>query len=515
MTVITSTEERHVVPRWRQFHAAIDVGELSTQKGTVPDAVFQELDRRRREWQSAPSIMTASDLVHTAAIAGTFVPVADAIRFILESPNVPELVRQSTKLSDDGYVDVHLADVDVRESVKIAYLKRVLEKWPRNAIAWTELALLYCQLGVEAKAKRCIRIATNLAPSNRYVLRSAARFFVHVGDAEQGRDLLRNTRRTKHDPWLLAAEISTSQVMGRTSTLLKNGLDLLDQRKFMPSNTTELAASLGMQELESGSKRKAKALFRRGARSANDNVRAQLRWVELNHSDALPKIEMRFEDEIDGEAKALGFQRMEDWSNTVESAKVWANSERFSERPFIFGSYISIEALGDAAMAVEFLEKGMKANPNDRVLLNNLSVALAILGETEESAKKLKLAKRRSSGSPDDGIMLTATEGLLEYRRENIPEGRRLYLDAMELAKTHKKPDMGIRAAIYMAIEELDAKTDDSGKLAKMVLNSTRQSFLPKVKPLVKRLENKRKGVSIGSASKIHRSVDELIQKLR
>ena len=513
MTVITSTDKRHVVPRWRQFHAAIDVGELRTPKGTLPDEILQELDRRRREWRLAPSIMTASDLVHTAAIAGNLASVADAVQFILDLPNVPELVKRSTKLSDEGYVDVHLADVHVEESVKIAYLKRVLKRWPRNAVAWTELALLYCQLGVEAKARRCIRVATNLAPSSRYVLRSAARFFVHVDDAEQGRDLLRNTRRTKHDPWLMAAEISTSQVMGRASTLLKNGLNLLDRRKFMPSNTTELAASLGMQELQNGSKRKAKALFGQGARSANDNVRAQLQWVELNHSDALPKIELRLEDEVDGEAKALGFQRMEDWSNTVKSARVWANSERFSERPSIFGSYISIEALGDAATAVEFLRKGMRANPNDGVLLNNLSVALAILGKTEGSAEKLKLAKKHSSGSTHDSIMLTATEGLLEYRRDNIQKGRDLYLSAMKLAKKHKNPDMGIRAAIYMAIEELDAKTNDSGVLAKMVLNSIREPLLSKTGPLVKRLQDKAEGVSKGSTNEMHRLVGELIQK--
>ena len=513
MTAITNIKKRHVVPRWRQFHNAIDVGELHTPKGTFPDEVFQELDRRLREWELAPSIMTASDLVHTAAIAGKLSSVADAVKCILESPNIPDLVRQSTKLSEDDYVDTHLASDNVEEAVKIAYLKQVLRKWPRNAIAWTELALLYCQIGVEGKARWCIRIATNLAPSSRYVLRSATRFFVHIGDAEQGRDLLKNARRTKHDPWLLAAEISTSQVMGRTSTLLKVGSDLLGQRKFLPSYTTELAASLGMQELENGSKRKAKTLFRQGSRSANDNVRAQLQWVKLNHNDASPNIELNLEKEVDGEAGAFGYQRIEDWSNTVQSTRTWADAERFSERPFIFGSYISIEALGDATMAVEFAKKGIRANPNDMVLLNNIAVALAILGKTEDAEEKLKLAKRHSNGSPHDEIMLTATKGLLEYRRRNVQEARDLYLSAIEQAKVYKKPDMVMRAAIYMAIEELEAKTEDGSMLARIVLNRIKQPFLSKVKPLVRRLRNKADGVPGGSTNEIHRLVDELIQK--
>lgn len=515
MTVITNTKERRVVPRWRLFHTAIAVRELGTPKETLPDELLQELDGRRREWQLDPSIMTASDLVHTAALAGKLDSVADAVQCILNTPSVPDLVKQSTRLSEDGYVDKRLVDVSIKAKVKIAYLKRALHKWPRNAIVWTQLALLYCQLGVEEKAKRCIRIATSLASSNRYVLRSAARFFVHIDDAEQGRDLLRNTARTKYDPWLLAAEISASQVMRRTSTLLKVGSNLLERREFTPSDTTELAASLGTEELDKGSIRKAKKLFGQGARAPNDNVRAHLQWVESNHSDASPSTNLEFSEESDNEARAFGYERMEDWNSAVESAWAWGGDEPFSERPFVFGSHLAIEMLGNADLAQKFASKGIEANRQDSSLLNNYAVALAIQGDLEKASGCLKMAKRHSRRSPSDKLVFSATEGLLEYRSGNIQKARELYLDAMKMASVADEGDLGKRAAIYMAIEELEAETEGGRMLARVVLNKIKEPFVSKVRPLIKRLRNKAEGVSIGSSSKIHRSVDELIQKLR
>jgi hypothetical protein len=55
-----------------------------------------------------------------------------------------------------------------------------------------------------------------LAPNHRFALRSAARFFLHVGKPDDAQTILRRSEATRRDPWLMAAEIAVSTVADRT-----------------------------------------------------------------------------------------------------------------------------------------------------------------------------------------------------------------------------------------------------------------------------------------------------------
>ena len=142
-------------------------------------------------------------------------------------------------------------------------------------------AVFYTIIGQEEKAKRAIKNALFLAPENRFVLRSMARFFVHLG--EEGiafaHDTIKRSQITKHDPWIIATEISLATLRQRSSTLAKSGLQLVESGLFHPFNISELASSLATLELKNGKIKNSKKLFINSLTSPNDNSLAQAEWA--------------------------------------------------------------------------------------------------------------------------------------------------------------------------------------------------------------------------------------------
>jgi hypothetical protein len=87
-------------------------------------------------------------------------------------------------------------------------------------------------------------VALRLAPDDRFILRSAARLLVHVGDSDGALEVLRHSDRTKIDPWLSAAEISIASTADRPSRFAKSAAHIVTGDRFPARQTTELASAL-------------------------------------------------------------------------------------------------------------------------------------------------------------------------------------------------------------------------------------------------------------------------------
>ena len=462
---------------------------------------MEMLDWRRKMWEHDRNLATASDLISTAIILNKRESVMDVIDFVSNLNDVPVAIKNSISILDEAHIDMHLSNAFASDSSKIAYIKDVLKRWPRNAIIWTELALLYSRVGVLDKARKCVNVAVSLAPNNRYVLRCASRFFIHMDDPKQVCTLLRKCDRTKHDPWLLAAEISASQIAGKSSPMLKTGSKLLQSQQFGPRDITELAASLGTNELFDGSNKKARGLFELGAQSPNDNVKAQIQWLRMDHESVLPRHDVGLNDEYDFEARALHCRKQGDWEDAIHSCGDWGTDEMFSERPFCLGSYIAIEALGDGVRGEEIAKKGLSANQHDYSLLNNLTVALALQGKVEKADDSLKNATKMSDNSVYNEICLKSTKGLIEYRRQKPDIGRSLYQEAIILANKQNDVESARRAALYMTMEELEIGTDESVTIANIVLEIVKKPPSPESESLISRIKDKMKRESTKQTS--------------
>ena len=96
----------------------------------------------------------------------------------------------------------------------------------------------------DEKADRYVRAAVALAPQSRFVIRSAARYYLHVEEHERAHELLRRTPLLKTDIWVQASEIAVATVRGRTSALMKTALNSLSRDKDIRPDASELATSV-------------------------------------------------------------------------------------------------------------------------------------------------------------------------------------------------------------------------------------------------------------------------------
>ena len=317
----------------------------------------------------------------------------------------------------------------------------------------------------------------------------------------------------------MAAEISCSHILGQSSPLLVRGTKVLDRKGLPPWFVTELAASIGTFELENGSLRKAKKVFRVGAEAPNGNVKAQLQWLRIHHADVVPANAPPRGSIDDHEACALSLRVDRNWSGAISSCEEWGKDEFFSERPFCLGSYIAIEALGDADRAERILRKGLVANGNDTVLLNNLAIAMAMQGRLGEARSTLAKAEKKLAGSPfEDKVVLMATSGLIDYRTGNIELGREKYLDAIKIASESGHVDDARRAALYLVLEELEARTLASRSLSSIIVRKVEKAGgsegWPERSALLNRIKQAAKAPGVVSGNAERDTVGELVDSI-
>ena len=113
------------------------------------------------------------------------------------------------------------------------------------------------------------------------------------------------------------------------------------------------------------------------------------------------------------------------WEITPCKLKILARRPAFSRRPAILGRYIASSLLEDYRAAVEITEKSLLPNPNDPILLNNLAFAYASLGQLDDAQGALDKADK-TKASPSDLVCLTATQGMVYYRKGQVQGTRSL-----------------------------------------------------------------------------------------
>jgi tetratricopeptide (TPR) repeat protein len=343
--------------------------------------------------------------------------------------------------------------------------RSALREYPRDAMRWADIGLAHTVLGNAEQAVRCLRIAVDLAPNNRFVLRAAARCFLHWGDPERAHAVLRSTPFVLHDPWLLAAEIATASSRGRRSRLYKEAKDLLLMRSIPDRDLSELATALGKLELQHGADKKASQLFTRALIEPTENVVAQIKWdvnerQNLTISGGIENINAPFLFE----AKAADRYAAGDWSGAIENSDLWLRDQPFSSRPASTASHAA-HLVGDYERAVDYLSNAKTSNPNDVMLLNNLAYYQVLAGRMADAEATFKiLAELEAVGS--ERLIIRATSGLLYFRNRRPDVGRVLYEHTIAEADAERRYDIKAVALANLAREEFfDGKRDEAARL--------------------------------------------------
>ena len=478
--MFVESKNRNVIPRWRDLETTLALGELTNAKPREPispeDSVA--LTQRASEWESNKTIWHAGDLLSSAFVVGTLDRSNDAIQFILR--NTAKAPRALVHLAEAASQPRHERSVEITGAVGEYELHRLihftrarLREEPRNAIQWAELSRLYTLAGDADHAVESMRVAVSLGPDNRFIVRAAARLFLRERDPGKALRIICNASGAKTDPWLLAAEISVSSSAKLPSLLAKTGHKRNEDDTVPRFARAELSSALATLELEHGKQRKAKQLFRQALEAPNENSVAQVEWAS-RHIGGLEFSERALEVPRSYEATAQRHQVNGEWELAIHQGTKWLNDQPFSKRAACFTSYIS-SLVEQYSRAIRILRSSLKVNPRDYTLINNLAFALASDNRIEEAAEVLR-GTDYTQATGTAAITLAATQGLLLFRSNFCDGGRELYQLAMRKAQQMGNPNYTLRANLYLAREELLARTPIAKKVTGEALAAAAKS---------------------------------------
>jgi tetratricopeptide (TPR) repeat protein len=467
MNEIENEKDRRIIPRWRNSRKAKNSREInSIYQNHDRNIDFSFLKDKQFLWENDKNLINAIEYVTAAYIQESYsdcIPAAQSILETLEFVHPQVLKIAEEILIKTGKINISTIatqqEINLDKNViysKIHALRNCLSKFPRNAIFWSDLAQSYTNIGLSDQAKKSMQIALSISPDNRYILRCATRMYIHFDEPDRANKLLLSRPITKFDPWLLAAEIATSTVEGKTSQLLNHGKKILEQQRFLPFHISELAGAIGTIELQNGSLKKAKKLFQLSLLDPSENSVAQSIWAKrniesLNIEEAIRKTPRIFE------AQAYkAFLNME-WDAVIENCKSWLFEEPFSSRPAIIGSIASSTGTEDFVSSEIFCRFALIANPTEHMLKNNLAFSLANLGKLDEAQAIIDEAFRNDLAIQTK-IALTATEGLINFRKGIVQDGITKYIKAITMSEENLLPDYKLRASIYYSREMIKAR---------------------------------------------------------
>lgn len=460
MAASYGSDDRRVIPRWRSAAAAARRRELSSARAVSAEwatRVAGELRAKELEWRKSPNSAIAGELATLALLANDPSRGVEAARALLPTvsyawPLLQKLL-QAPLLRSSSLMAV-AASPPTKEAMRLeaASVRARITIDPRNAIAWTDMALTYAMLGQSAKAEGATRIAIALAPHNRFVLRSGARLYVHLGDPERAHDIVVREAVNSGDPWLIATEIAVADVARQSPRCGRQGRTALDGGQYRDRDLAELASALATLELEHGRTRQARRLFRRSLREPNDNALAQVEWAERTVGELGSRGSL-LADTSAYEAQTRQYQRLGRWDEAVSAAVHWQGDEPYSEMAAAWSTAFASVANEDYKLAAMLAQQGLLANPRSPLLLNNLAYSLIESGELDRAETALSdLPKYMEKHT---AIASMATTGLLAFRRGRPTDGRHHYQQAIRWAKASGFRDEEAMASVMVAGEEV------------------------------------------------------------
>ena len=440
-------------------------------------------------WRMHKTAWHAADFLGAAFVLGRTGEALEAAHFILASgTNAPQPVKQLAEQVLTGSSQPPTCAAaetlsGIRARLHDARIR--LREDPRNAVLLVDVARDYAILGSLRQATHAMAMALALAPENRFVLRCAVRLYQHSGDLERAHDLIARARAAPGDPWLLAAEMAVASAAHRKPRFTKRARQTLAGGSHPPAHLSEMASALATLELAAGKTRAAKRLFGVALRAPNDNTLAQAEWAASGELRGWDVDLNRFVVPCNFEALASRDFYAGQWDASLGQALGWLHDQGFSTRPAAHASYLASSIFEDYPKAQEILECGLRANPTEPTLLNNLAYALAMSGRPLEALDVLRRVDR-SAPSGIGAVPLIATWGLIQYKLGNPKEGRALYAQAIEKAKGNRR--YRAAAAINLAREEILLRSPVADQALKEAVQESARVHEPDIAFLLMRV---------------------------
>lgn len=426
---------RQAIPRCLDYSTACALGLLRIIKKQEQAQEKEVLSSRtRQEWQNSPSLATAVDLVAEALIVKKFESdeaIKAAHHLLRKAPASSRLVRELANhfLEQPSLDKIKISPITQIEFGRkcVAPLRKSVRAHHINPIAWSDLALSHATLGQVKKARLAMEVALSLGRSNRFILRSAARCFMHMGEPDRAVTILNRSGLCPFDPWIASAEIAIAESAGLKSKCISKAKNLVQAENLTQFSRSELTVGVGTMEIKSGSTRRAKALMRQALLDPTENALAQAEWMAYQLGTAITDI-AQLGDKVPAsyEAQARYLYYNKQFVESLKVLKMWSRFQLLSSQPIILSSFIASACLDDDAEAIRIIDSAMPAIANDPLLTNNYAFSLARCGEVAAATQALRKVKF-SVLSEREKFIFCATQGLISFRTGDVEQGRKLY----------------------------------------------------------------------------------------
>lgn len=447
MNLTYKPKDRRVVPNWRYYEATLEAGELNNWKVVRPHECIYSISDYEELWRNHHSLYRAGDLISAAITNGQEDNpiVKDAASFVLDREEVSTkaLLRSARKVlgveEEKTLSKIEIqrlkectAIEDIRRNIHA--LRQRLQLMPYNPFLYVDLSRAYLLIGQNEKAKGAMLKALHFGATDRFVARSAARFFLHEQDRDRAYDVIRAQGAVASDPWLMAAEISINMLRGKTSNYIQKGRDIIDSGNCNPFGFTELASSIGTLELSAGSNRRSNKLFKKALISPNDNSLAQVQWA-----NSFEPLSLNLNTPVRNDYEVRTFEAINngDKDGARHEAVSWICDMPFAHKPINMGYSICINLLQDYELASAILDVGLRSDETSPFLLNNKAYCAARAGQIDAANKAFTKLSRsnRLEESSSWQVCIPATEGLIHYRNKDLKGGSDKYQEAIRIAK--------------------------------------------------------------------------------
>lgn len=505
MANIFEFKKRRVIPNWRSFSTTVSLGELNNSV-IIKDMPHLNISEYINDWITHKSIVTAGELI-SAAIVNNLISektVIEASQFIISNKHDATLAQISLAKNilslnnkrNEEELATDLIDIIIEKEPfyeKINQLKKNIIAFPRNAIAYVEIARLYSILGQNDKADSFLKSAYSISPDNRFILRAISRHFAKT-DIGFAHDILRNSYLTSVDPWLTSTEIALATIRNRSSRFVKKGLSLINSNTFHPHFVSELSSSIGTLELINGSFKNGKKLFNTSLISPNDNSLAQAEWASKEFGLSFYTSPIEYDIKNNYEALAMENFFQENWDISFNNALMWFIDTPYAKRPIQLASHISSSITDNQEDSIKIIKAGLTSHPNDPELLNNIAYSLALINRVEEAERYLTKISINANLTEKNKICLTATKGLIQYRKGFKEVGRNLYLKSINEAKNKNFQYLHSLAIVNYVREELLGGTSNKIELLNMIDNlpvKDKYFEINKIKDSIRKIEKR------------------------
>ena len=373
------------------------------------------------------------------------------------------------------------------------------------------MARLYTIKGQIKKARRAVLVAVSLAPSNRFVVRSAARFYMHTHEFDAAWQCVKKALDVNPDPWIEATFVNLAMSLDKDPKRLIRG----SPKDVSPDNIyhySELIETRGMLELESGNTQRARKDFRLAWSDPSRNVVTHAEWILRKNLPGMAN-SVTLDLSASPEAETWKYYSALELDEAMVAVRQWALEEPYSRHPWIIGSSIS-SCIDRFKEAESLARQGLLANPRDFLLNNNLAFALLRDSRVEEAEIVLKSGPGPQTTT--ERPVSLATRGLLEFKKGALQHGRSLYLEAVEESEKMNAPRFVAKAYLNLAIAEVEAGGERAVEFVSCAMGAAKKCHDPDVALTVHqlwRMIEKKKLVAVfekGENSKLVRELSKL-----